>query len=402
MPETALDQKSPDEEVTWAEVQEAHEDLKSEFNRELDGWWDEKEKYLREQGIGLPSDLEEQWDRMNEKVDELEAIFERKLDAYEEQNVDQRDEENKAYRHFLKNGEDIPAKEEKLLATDTDSDGGILLPRNRRDSILERARAMSPVRDLAQVRTISSGDSWEEPVEGSEMASGWVSERENRSETDSGSIELVKIPVHEQYAKPKATQKMLEDPAFDIVDYMDRKVSNKFMRQEGSAFVNGNGEGKPRGFLQVLTNGNHSNLVIPTGNASSLTYQGLLDLVYDIEEEEYEANAQLAFNRKTMSSIRGITDNNDRPIYDPGTPEEGPSVEGYPFQTMTDMPTVGSGTYPIVFGDFQTGYTIVDRLDITLLRDPYSDKPRVEFYFRRRVGGDLVLPETMRVQEVTT
>lgn len=398
-----LEDKAPDEPVTKAEVQKAHEQFKDEFNRHLKGWWEEKKKYLRDEGIGVPSDLKEQWEKMNETVDELEAKYERKMAAYQEQD-DGPSEQEKAYRKFLKRGEDgVTSDEMKLLSTDQDSDGGVLLPQNRRESIMERARATSPVRQVAQVVTISEGDSWEQPVEGpQEFASGWVGEREARSETDSGTFELVTIPVHEQYAKPLATQKMLEDPAFNLADYIDRKVSTKFSRQEASAFVTGNGQNKPRGFIDVLTNGNHNDLIIATGDGSDLTYQGILDLVYDIEEEEYHQDGLLMFNRKTLADLRGITDANDRPIYDPGTPEEGPSIEGYPYETAADMPTVTSGAYPIAFGNFEMGYTIVDRIDVSLLRDPYSSKPKVEFYFRRRVGGDLVLPETLRLQEVTT
>lgn len=402
MPKTALDEKAADEEVTWGEIQQAHEQFKDEFNRHLKDWWDEKEKYLREQGIGMPSDLQEQWEEMNETVDELEKEYKEKLEAYRRSKEDGPSDEEKAYRKFLKKGkEGTPAEDLKLLQTDQDSSGGLLLPRNRRNEILERARASSPMRALSQVVTISSGDSWEQPVEGTtQFDSGWVSERESRSETTSGDIELVKIPVHEQYAKPVATQKMLEDPAFDLPAYIDRKVGRKFMREEAKALVKGNGEGKPRGFLTVLTNGNHSSKIINTGDGSNLTYQGILDLVYDIEENVYIEDARLMFNRKTMAKLRGLTDDQNMPIYDPGTPEEGPAIEGFPFETATHMPTVASNAHPIAFGDFRTAYTVVDRLDVTLLRDPLSSKPNVEFYFRRRVGGDLVLPEALRLQKV--
>ncbi len=44
---------------------------------------------------------------------------------------------------------------------------------------------------------------------------------------------------------------------------------------------------------------------------------------------------------------------------------------------------------PIAFGDFRAGYTIAERPDLRILRDPFSAKPHVLFYATKRVGGDV-------------
>ena len=62
-------------------------------------------------------------------------------------------------------------------------------------------------------------------------------------------IGLLTIPVHEQFAQPKATQKMLDDAGFDIESWIQRKVADKLSRTENTAFVSGNGVKKPKGFL---------------------------------------------------------------------------------------------------------------------------------------------------------
>src|SRR3546814_7841325 len=64
------------------------------------------------------------------------------------------------------------------------------------------------------------------------------------------------------------------------------------------------------------------------------------------------------------------------------------------------MATVGAGALPIAFGDFRAGYTIVERLGMSTLVDPYSAKPFVEFYSRRRVGGDVTNFEAIKLQKV--
>ncbi len=54
-----------------------------------------------------------------------------------------------------------------------------------------------------------------------------------------------------------------------------------------------------------------------------------------------------------------------------------------------DMPDIAANAYAIAFGDFGTGYTIAERPDLRILRDPFSAKPHVLFYATKRVGGDI-------------
>ena len=54
-----------------------------------------------------------------------------------------------------------------------------------------------------------------------------------------------------------------------------------------------------------------------------------------------------------------------------------------------DMPDIGADTTPIAFGNFMAGYTVAERPDTRILRDPFSAKPHVLFYATKRVGGDV-------------
>ena len=53
------------------------------------------------------------------------------------------------------------------------------------------------------------------------------------------------------------------------------------------------------------------------------------------------------------------------------------------------MPDIGANAFAIAFGDFRAGYTIAERPDLRILRDPFSTKPNVLFYATKRVGGDV-------------
>lgn len=62
---------------------------------------------------------------------------------------------------------------------------------------------------------------------------------------------------------------------------------------------------------------------------------------------------------------------------------------GYPVLIAEDMPDAGTDSFSIAFGDFSAGYTIAERPDLRVLRDPFSAKPHVLFYATKRVGGDV-------------
>ena len=73
------------------------------------------------------------------------------------------------------------------------------------------------------------------------------------TETDTPQIERITIPLHELSALPKASQRLLDDSAFDIEGWLAGRIADKFARAEAAAFVNGDGVDKPRGFLTQPT-----------------------------------------------------------------------------------------------------------------------------------------------------
>jgi len=73
---------------------------------------------------------------------------------------------------------------------------------------------------------------------------------------------------------------------------------------------------------------------------------------------------------------------------------------GYPVVEAADMPDVAAGAYPIAFGNFKNGYLITERLGTRLLRDPYSNKPFVNFYATKRVGGQVLDSDAIKLLKI--
>jgi HK97 family phage major capsid protein len=248
-----------------------------------------------------------------------------------------------------------------------------------------------------------SGSVYRKPFAVTGAESGWVAETGTRDETDSptlAALSEMSFPTMELYAMPAATSALLDDSAVNIDEWIAEEVRDSFAQQEGTAFVNGNGTAMPKGFLDYTKVDNVSwtwgNIgfiktgvdgAFATATTTVNPADKLIDLIYAVKAG-YRANGTFVFNRATQAVIRKMKDAEGDYVWQPATKAGDPSLlMGYPVAESEDMPSIGSDTYAIAFGDFRRGYLIVDRVGIRVLRDPYSAKPYVLFYTTKRVGG---------------
>jgi HK97 family phage major capsid protein len=282
--------------------------------------------------------------------------------------------------------------EKKQMATDSNPDGGYMVPSVMANKIVERVRQMSPIRQIANIVTISSAGEYKIPRENTDdFDSGWIGERAERTVTDNGTLQMVKIPLHEQYAQPALTRKLMIDSNFDWEAYINRKVANKFARQEATAFVTGDGVNKPLGFLS-----NPTTQGIGVVN-EAFSFDGLMDLQASLLEE-YLPNATWLLNRLTLRDIRKLKDNQGRYLWEPSTQVGKPNtILGYNYNLATDMPTPGTNALSIAFGDFAQAYTIVDGAGMYTLRDELTKKPNILFYTTREIGGGIEMPDALKI-----
>lgn len=298
--------------------------------------------------------------------------------------------------------------EQKSLSTISDRDGGYLVPSGLQDRLYATLQTASILRGLANVREISSS-ALEMLIDKDSAEVGWVSETDERKETKTPELAKIRIPVHEMYARPRATQKLLDDAHLNVEDWLSEKIAQKMAFMENSAFLLGDGDNKPTGILNYETVQKNQwewgkLEEIKTGvNGNFPERKGadtLLEIFHSLKTP-YLAGASWVMSRITQGSLRMLKDpNNHQYIWQP--PLAGlqtPTLLGYPILVCDDMPNLVTQTpsKSIVFGNFKEGYQIVDRTGIRVLRDPYSSKPYVEFYTTRRVGGDVLNFEALKV-----
>jgi HK97 family phage major capsid protein len=231
-------------------------------------------------------------------------------------------------------------------------------------------------------------------VDHTDVGAGWATEAGPQTETSTPQIDRITIGLHELSALPKASQRLLDDSAFDIEGWLAGRIANKFARAEAAAFVNGDGVDKPKGFLthaavdnDIWTWGNLG--YVPTEVDGDLTPDAIIELVYALGAQ-YRANGAFVMNSKTAGRVRKLTYADGRFLWSDGLAAGEPAMlMGYPVLVAEDMPDVASGSFSIAFGDFRAGYTVAERPDLRILRDPFSAKPHVLFYATKRVGGDV-------------
>lgn len=302
----------------------------------------------------------------------------------------------KAFAAYLRSGDDDGLRglelEGKALGTSVAADGGYLVDPQTADTIKGMLSSTASIRAIANVVNVDA-TSFDVLVDHTEMGAGWATEAAAVTETGTPQIDRITIPLHELSALPKASQRLLDDSAFDIEGWLAGRIADKFARSEAQAFINGDGIDKPKGLLTYPSVDNDvwvwGNLGYVVTGADGAIADGdpIVDLVYALSAE-YRANASFVMNSKTAGTIRKLKDNDGRFLWSDGLAAGEPArLMGYPVLIAEDMPDIASDATAIAFGDFGAGYTVAERPDLRVLRDPFSAKPHVLFYATKRVGG---------------
>jgi HK97 family phage major capsid protein len=358
--------------------------------------------------------MESQMDQTQERLNRIEVSRNRPFVESESETQDQGQSEHKsAFLSYVTKGDEsqLLSLEAKSLSAGSDPDGGYLLPDVLHFDIERDLRQTSTMRRLARVIQIST-DAVELLVSDGDAEAGWVAETAERKETGTPKLIKLKIPVHELFAKPRATQKLLDDSKVNVEDWLSKKIAAKMTQLENQAFINGDGANKPTGILKYeldfasaskgklhgFKSGKKGSF-LNTQTAGDL----LIDMINSMKPELLNGCVWL-MSRSAHGEIRKLKDSNGNYLWQAGLEHDArPRLLGYPVELSDEMPGLvkDEATSSVIFGNFKEGYQVVDRAGIRVLRDPFSVKPYVEFYTTCRVGGDVVNHEAFKVLNFT-
>jgi HK97 family phage major capsid protein len=302
--------------------------------------------------------------------------------------------ENSEYRaafcNYLRKGVDAGLEQIQLkaLSNSSDPDGGFLVTSRMSETITQVIREYSPMRQLASIETIST-DTLDVIDDTGEMDASWVGEIDVRNDTNNPQVAKRSFDAFEMYAQPKATQKLIDDSSIDIEAWVAQKIADKFARLEATAFVTGDGVGKPKGILSYAAGTAWGQIEqVSTGTAATVTADSLFKLYYALKDV-HARQASFLMHRTTVQQVRLLKEaTTNQYLWQPGLAAGQPdSLLGAPVVMAADMPVAAAASLSIAVADFKRGYLIVDRVGIRTLRDPYTGKPFIKFYSTKRVGG---------------
>lgn len=323
--------------------------------------------------------------------------------------------EQKAYKqaffaNFVRKGREDGLKELQVKATSvgTPADGGYALPEDI-DRVIEKlARDVSPMRAVANVVTVGTSD-YKKLVNVNGIASGWVGETAARPATGTSQLAEVVPTMGTLYANPQVTQDALDDLFYNVEADITTQLVEEFAVAEGAAFITGNGTNKPTGFLAGPTAATADSSRafatlehIATGVAGDFAASNKADVLFSAVgalKAAYRNGSLWMMNKGVMFEVLRLKDTTGQYLWQPSIQDSGLAIRllGFSVTEAEDMPAKAANSLSIAFGNFKRGYTIVDRIGMRMLRDPYSNKPYVGFYTTKRVGGKLVNSEAIKV-----
>lgn len=307
-----------------------------------------------------------------------------------------------AFKAHMRKGEVSAA-----MTKGTDADGGYLAPVEWDRTITNKLKRISPIRANARVQSIS-GAGFKKLYNDRSVGSGWVGETASRPATSTPGFSILDFVPGEIYANPAISQQLLDDAAVNLEQWLSDEVDTEFSRQEGIAFLSGDGVNKPFGILTYVTGAANAAkhpwgaiAVKNSGAAAALTADGVLDMVYDLPGE-LSGDAKLYANRLTQGLMRKLKDGQGNYLWQPSFQQGQPAtLLGVPLVEVPDMPVVAAGNIAALYGDLDLTYLVIDRVGIRVLRDPFTNKPFVHFYTTKRVGGGVYNPEPMRALKIS-
>lgn len=224
--------------------------------------------------------------------------------------------------------------------------GGYLTPLEFSSQLIELLYKLPVIRPYA-TRMPMRSDQMQIPLESSTVTANWTSEFAAATQSDP-TFGTLTLSVNNLIGISRMSRQMLDDSAIeeDLVNYVMRKFAEAIGRAEDSAFMIGDGSGKPKGIRQYT----FANTASQAG--ANLTGDDLIN-VYHKLPIQYRSRSDVVWlmHDSVVQKIRSLKDSTGRYLYEAGygsvfvTDGQTPTLLGKPILVQNDIPTnLGGGT----------------------------------------------------------
>lgn len=295
--------------------------------------------------------------------------------------VDAHAEHVTAFNAFVRAGDINNA----ALTTTPDANGGFLMPDPLREQVVDIVRKVNPIMENATVFNLTKPGTFkiDLPRKLTATVGGWVAETAARPATDAPTLGQQTLECFEWYANPEVTQSFL-DAVTGAEQFVIDDIAATMAATIGTAFAAGTGSGnnQPTGLFTA------SSFYTPklSGTADALDAAQIIGLYFDLPAR-YLPTAKFYAKGATFAALSALVwpNLNNTPLvrWENGVP----TIMGKECVITDDAPSIGNAAFPLAFGDVARGYAVGVHSNLSVLRDPYTNKPYVGFYSTGRVGG---------------
>lgn len=384
-----------------------------ELNRAVTAKWAEKQRIeseLQEKIAAAETELKttkKSSDEYKTRLDKVELLLTQKSSGnHADMALVRQSPEYKGFFNFLTKNE-LPADvrnvyafrpdlaEFKTLRTDSDAQGGYLVPTPIDNEIRKNITEMSPVRMFARVRQATS-KTIEIPRRLSIPTASYEGEGE-LSPYDQSNYGQEQVTLYRQTVTIPATLDMMISSAFNLEQEIAMDVGEAFGKGEGTSFISGLGIKSPQGIIKdtrIET--------VNTASSGTLVWADMINIASKLKRGQ---NPAYFLNRRTLGYLQGIQSSIGVPIWAPVAGDKPATIWGFPYNSdMIDLADAqtGSSAIPVIFGDLRRGYEIYDLIGISVVRDDLTRKREAitEWTFRRYNTGRVIIPEAIKLLQI--
>lgn len=356
---------------------------------------------------------EEDFTGLTERIGRAEALEQREADnsrsigrgAGDEGGTARSDEERSAQRRsafagFIRRGAAGLVPEQRALIEN--AAGEILVPEELESEIYRELPALTVMRELATVRPIQSNRIRRRSL--SEVAVGW-GKLETGGQTLTDSMPSTPTEEYSYVEDLYGLAKIGEDEFDDSDANLEAFVRDSFARATGEAedtgFSVGTGHAneEPVGIFAASASTGIATVLAGGAVADGTSVDDYLALIYAVPAQ-YRKNGSFIMPSSTELLLSTKKDGNGQYLWQPSVQAGRPNTfKGYAIHNQEDVPVLAANALVASFGDYKAGYRILDRQGLTVQRlvELYAEEGMVGFKVRRRVGGDVVRPNAIRI-----
>lgn len=270
---------------------------------------------------------------------------------------------------------------------------GSPVPTSFFNQVIEQARLVGPMLDVATVLRTAGGENLQIPSQAGWSTAAITGEGTAISESDPTFSSFITLGAYKYSFLLQLSRELIEDSGVDILGFIATQTGNAIGYAVNAALTTGSGTNQPNGIVTAA-----ASAVTGTTSGPTFSADDLVTLAYSLDGAARRLpGVGWMMNTASLGVVRKLKDNGGRYIFEPSLADGNDRVLNYPVFENPAMASNASATKSVIFGHLPSYYVRMAgglRLDRS---DDYAfNTDLVTFRATMRVDGNL--PQTSHVK----